>query len=64
MKKKTYKLIVTEDERGRVEVEKVSEADEVKHKQPSKTGRGKWKPIDKRKFTRGVLNTIETFKTK
>jgi len=57
MKKKNveYKVMMREDENGRVEVERVYKGREVG------VNRVAWKPVDKRKFTSDVLNTVESF---
>ena len=46
---KTYRVILSEDESGKVTVEKVDES--VTGNFPNKANRVKWKPKDKRFFT-------------
>lgn len=50
-----YKVMMREDENGRVQVERVYKGREVG------VNRVAWKPVDKRKFTSSVLNTVESF---
>tara|TARA_R100001244_G_scaffold110782_1_gene81884 strand:+ start:228 stop:410 length:183 start_codon:yes stop_codon:yes gene_type:complete len=57
MKKKNveYKVMMREDENGRVEVARVYKGRDVGE------NRVAWKPVDKRKFTSNILNTVESF---
>jgi len=50
-----YKVIMRENKNGRVEIERVYQGREVGE------NRVAWKPVDKRKFTSNVLNTVENF---
>lgn len=50
-----YKVMMREDENGRVQVDRVYEGREVG------VNRVAWRPVDKRKFTSNVLNTVENF---
>ena len=50
-----YKVMMREDENGRVQVERVYQGHEVG------VNRVAWRPVDKRKFTSNVLNTVENF---
>jgi len=56
---KTYRVILSEDENGKVVVEKVDES--VTGNFPNKANRVKWKPRDKRFFTNNFLNTVDEF---
>ena len=47
--------MMREDENGRVQVERVYQGREVG------VNRVSWRPVDKRKFTSNVLNTVENF---
>ena len=59
---KTYQVVITEDPSGRVIVERVQQAKSGEWR-PDK-GRTKWKPADKRSFTRNFLNTVNNFSVK
>tara|TARA_Y100000004_G_C8841960_1_gene380898 strand:+ start:434 stop:619 length:186 start_codon:yes stop_codon:yes gene_type:complete len=59
---KTYRVILSEDESGKVTVEKVDES--VTGNFPNKANRVKWKSKDKRFFTNNFLNTVDEFTTK
>ena len=50
-----YKVIMRENKNGRVEIERVYQGREVGE------NRVAWRPVDKRKFTSNVLNTVENF---
>jgi hypothetical protein len=60
---KTYKVIISELSDGSVEVDQVAKASN-KHTKLSSVGRSDWRPMDKRKFTRKFLNSVEHFQTK
>jgi len=60
---KTYKVILSELPDGRVEVDQVSRAT-ARHMKLSPVGRSDWRQMDKRKFTRDFLNSVENFQTK
>jgi hypothetical protein len=60
---KKYKVILSELPDGSVEVEQVARATN-KHTKLSAVGRSDWRPMDKRKFTRKFLNSVEHFQTK
>ena len=59
---KTYRVIVRENDNGKVNVERVDRATTGNF--PNKASRVKWKAIDKRKFTYDFLNTVDSFFTK
>ena len=59
---KTYRVIFSEDESGKVVVEQVDKS--LTGNFPNKAHRVKWKTVDKRGFTRNFLNTIGAFSTK
>jgi|TARA_Y100000361_G_scaffold113667_1_gene104088 hypothetical protein len=50
-----YKVIMRENVNGRVEVDRVYMGRSMGE------NRVAWKPVDKRKFTSNVLNTVESF---
>ena len=50
-----YKVIMRENKNGRVEIERVYQGREVGENSVA------WRPVDKRKFTSNVLNTVENF---
>lgn len=50
-----YKVMMREDENGRVQVDRVYQGREVG------VNRVAWRPVDKRKFTSNILNTVENF---
>ena len=50
-----YKVIMRENHNGRVEVDRVYMGRSMGE------NRVAWKPVDKRKFTSNVLNTVESF---
>jgi hypothetical protein len=60
---KTYKVIISELPDGSVEVDQVAKASN-KHTKLSSVGRSDWRPMDKRKFTRRFLNSVDHFQTK
>ena len=53
-----YKVIMRENKNGRVEIGRVYQGRNVGE------NRMVWKPVDKRKFTSNVLNTVENFVTR
>ena len=59
---KTYRVIFSEDESGKVVVEQVDKS--LTGNFPNKAQRVKWKTVDKRGFTRNFLNTVDAFSTK
>lgn len=50
-----YKVIMRENHNGRVEVDRVYMGRNMGE------NRVAWKPVDKRRFTSNVLNTVESF---
>lgn len=59
---KTYRITLLEQADGRVVVKHVESATAENQEAPD-NGRTQWQTLDKKKFTRGFLNTISQFKT-